>query len=110
MLETLTHSLREIVAGVAEICIPIVQLVGVFILMLSAIRGVIDYAQRKPHVGVTLAHGLALALEFMLGAEVLHIVLAHDWKELGVLGIGVIIHILMTLLLHQEVKEGKEKE
>ena len=59
MLETLTHFLQEIVAGVAEICIPIVQLVGVVILMLSAIRGVIDYAQRKPHVGVTLAHGLA---------------------------------------------------
>ena len=110
MLETLTHFLQEIVAGVAEVCIPLVQLVGVAVLMLSAIRGVIDYAQRKPHVGVTLAHGLALALEFMLGAEVLHIVLAHDWKELGVLGVGVIIHFLMTLLLHQEVKEGKEKE
>ena len=71
MLETLTHSLQAVVAGVAEVCIPLVQLVGVAVLMLSAIRGVIDYAQRKPHVGVTLAHGLALALEFMLGAEVL---------------------------------------
>ncbi len=108
-MEGMVHFLQELVAGIAELCIPLVQLVGIVILMVSAVRSVIDYVQRKPHVGVSLAHGLALALEFMLGAEVLHIVLAHDWKELGVLGIGVVIHIMMTLLLHQEVKEGKEK-
>ena len=49
------------------------------------------------------------ARRILLGAEVLHIVLAHDWKELGILGVGVVIHILLTMLLHKEVQEGKEK-
>ena len=101
--------LQTLVHVIAELCIPLVQLVGIVILMISAFKCTIAYTRKEPHVGVSLAHGLALALEFMLGAEVLHIVLAHDWKELGVLGIGVIIHILLTLLLHQEVKEGQEK-
>lgn len=101
--------LQELVTTLAEICIPLVQLVGVVILVISAAKCAVAYIRRKEHVGVELAHGLALALEFLLGAEVLHIVLAHDWKELGILGIGVIIHILLTFLLHQEVKEGKEK-
>ena len=101
--------LQGLVANLAELCIPLVQLVGVVILVISAAKSVAAYIRGKEHVGVELAHGLALALEFLLGAEVLHIVLAHDWKELGILGVGVVIHILLTLLLHQEVKEGKEK-
>ena len=109
-METLLGLLRWLVASCAELCIPLVQMVGIVILMISAVKCAAAYFRRERGVGVELAHGLALALEFMLGAEVLHIVLAHDWKELGVLGVGVIIHILLTLLLHQEVKEGKEKE
>ena len=101
--------LQRLVATLAELCIPLVQLVGVVILVISAAKSVVSYIRGKEHVGVELAHGLALALEFLLGAEVLHIVLAHDWKELGILGVGVVIHILLTLLLHKEVQEGKEK-
>ncbi|MCR4707210.1 MAG: DUF1622 domain-containing protein [Clostridiales bacterium] len=101
--------LQGLVAALAELCIPLVQLVGIVILVISAAKSVAAYVRGDEHVGVKLAHGLALALEFLLGAEVLHIVLAHDWKELGILGVGVVIHILLTMLLHKEVQEGKEK-
>ena len=101
--------LQGLVAGLAELCIPLVQLVGIVILVISAGKSVAAYVRGDEYVGVKLAHGLALALEFLLGAEVLHIVLAHDWKELGILGVGVVIHILLTMLLHKEVQEGKEK-
>ena len=108
-MEAVVHFLQSLVASIAKLCIPVVQLIGIVILVISAVQCTVGYFQKKDHVGVQLAHGLALALEFMLGAEVLHIVLAHDWKELGVLGIGVVIHILLTMLLHKEVKEGEEK-
>ena len=108
-MEAIIRFLQALVRNLAELCIPLVQLVGIVILMVSAVRATLAVLQKKEHVGVQLAHGLALALEFLLGGEVLHIVLAHDWKELGVLGMGVVIHILLTLLLLQEVKEGKEK-
>ena len=104
-MEAVIGFLETLVQRIAELCIPLVQLVGIVILMESAIRAAVAVLKRKERIGVQLAHGLALALEFMLGAEVLHIVLAHDWKELGVLGIGVVIHILLTVLLRQEVKE-----
>ena len=108
-MESLAHILQSAVSSIAEVCIPMVQLVGILILMFSAAKCTIAYVRKEKHVGVSLAHGLALALEFMLGAEVLHIVLAHDWKELGVLGIGVVIHVLLTLLLHKEVKDGQNE-
>lgn len=101
--------LQSLVTNLAELFIPLVQLVGVVILVISAGKSAAAYFRKEERVGVGLAHGLALALEFMLGAEVLHVVLAHDWKELGVLGVGVVIHILLTFLLHKEVKEGKEE-
>ena len=107
-MDTLIGLLREIVKVSAELCIPLGQMVGIVILMISAVKCAAAYFRGEQRIGAELAHGLALALEFLLGAEVLHIVLAHDWKELGILGIGVVIHILLTLLLHQEVKEGKE--
>ncbi len=108
-MNALIGFLQGLVRTLAEVSIPLVQLVGILVLIVSAARCAVGCLRREPRVGVTLAHGMALALEFMLGAEVLHIVLAHDWKELGVLGIGVVIHIMMTLLLHREVKEGKEE-
>ena len=108
-MEAMASALSSFVSQVAGLAIPIVQLFGIFILLVTATKCGFHYFRRQSYVGVELARGTALALEFMLGAEVLHIVNAHEWKELGVLGVGVIIHILLTILLHREVREGKEE-
>ena len=107
-METVTQALYSFVSAVAHLAIPIVQLFGIFILLVTAVKCGAGYFRRVPGIGAELARGTALALEFMLGAEVLHIVNAHDWRELGVLGMGVVIHFLLTILLHREVKEGEE--
>ena len=111
-MEMIIVSLRSLVAFAAELCIPLVQLAGILVLINSALQAILLYFRHRHGIGPILAHGLVLALEFMLAGEVLHIVLADDWKELGVLAVGVIVHILLTALLHYEAKakEGPEEE
>lgn len=108
-MQAVVSALQHLVAMLAEVCIPLVQLCGILILVNSAIKSAIGYVQRKEKVGAGLAHGLALGLEFLLGAEILHIVLADELEELWVLGVGIVIHVLLTMLLHWEVREGEKK-
>ena len=106
-MNAVSSALSAFVSGIAQLAIPLVQLYGIFVLLVTAVKCGYHYIRYRSPVNVELARGTALALEFMLGAEVLHIVNAHEWKELGVLGIGVVIHILLTVLLQHEVKEGE---
>ena len=55
-----------------------------------------------------LAEGIALALEFKMGGEVLRTVVVREWRELGILGAIIILRGLLTFLIHWEIKNEKE--
>ncbi len=100
------HALIELVRGLsaflAELCVPLVQLVAIVILLVSVVESVRGYIRGEKRVGAVLARGLSLSLEFLLAGELLHIVVADDWMDMLVLVMGVVIHILLTVLLHRE--------
>ena len=60
--------------------------------------------QRDSHVRLTLAKGIALALEFKLGGEVLRTVIVREWSELAILGAIIALRGALTLLIHWEIK------
>lgn len=103
-MEAVVSFLEELVKYTAEIGIRLVELAGIMVLMITAVQGIIGYFRRDPHERLKLAQGIALALEFKLGGEVLRTVLARDWNELGILGAVIALRGLLTLLLHWEIK------
>jgi uncharacterized membrane protein len=64
------------------------------------------------HIRLDLAEGIALALEFKLGGEVLRTVIVREWTELLILGAIIALRGALTLLIHWEisVEEKREKE
>ncbi len=87
-----------------EYGIIILEFIGVVIILGSAARALISMCQKKTNIRLDLAQGIALALEFKLGSEVLHTVIVREPKELIVVGAIVVLRAAMTFLIHWEIK------
>ena len=94
---------------VLEILIPLCELMGIFIVAVSAMSAFASYlyglfTKSSNDVKFKLANGLALSLEFKMAAEILKTVLVRDLNELLVLGAVIILRALLSLLIHIEMK------
>ena len=58
---------------------------------------------------MNLAQGIALALEFKMGGEVLRTVVVREWSELGILGAIIVLRAMLTFLIHWEIKNEKRE-
>lgn len=85
-------------------CIHILELIGVVIIMLSALRALYHYFRRTPGMRLKFAEGMALALEFKLGGEILRTVVARDWNEIAIVGAIIALRGFLTFLIHWEIK------
>ena len=96
MEEILHHLLHEVVTYSAMGF----EWIGVIIVAISGVRGVID---------LHLSQGMAVALQFMLCAEIVKLITIGDLTDIIlVLGI-VVLHIAITLLVAYELKHKKHE-
>lgn len=108
-MDTIVTFLEDVVKYTAEIGIRLVELAGIMVLLITAVQGIIQYFRHDSNVRLKLAEGIALALEFKLGGEVLRTVLARDWNELAILGAVIVLRGALTVLLHWEIKNEKRE-
>lgn len=108
-MDTIVTFLEDVVKYTAEIGIRLVELAGIMVLLITAVQGIIQYFRHDSNVRLKLAEGIALALEFKLGGEVLRTVLARDWNELAILGAVIALRGALTMLLHWEIKNEKRE-
>jgi len=102
------HSIEYVLEIVVESAVIVCNAIGIGILMHAIISSLIAHLKKDESVRLALAQGIALALEFKLGAEVLHTVTVRDWNELGILGAIVVLRAALAFLIHWEVKAEKE--
>ena len=81
----------------------LIEFIGVAVLMFSVIRAVVGLILKKDHVRLDLAEGIALALEFKMGGELLRTVIVRDWNELLILGAIILLRAALTFLIHWEI-------
>lgn len=101
--------LNEALAFFVEAAILLFEWVGVIVLVVAGIRGVINYVRHDPLTRLRLAQGLAMALEFKLGGEILHTVVARELKEIAVVGAIILLRAALTFLIHWEIKNEKDE-
>lgn len=105
MEEILHHLLHEIVTYAALGF----EWIGVIILAISGIRGVIELFKKNPDIDLHLSRGMAVALQFMLCAEIVKLITIGDLTDIIlVLGI-VVLHIAITVLVAFELKHKKHE-
>ena len=81
-----------------------IELVGTIVLVYAIVSAVIGLFKRQPHVRLKLAEGIALALEFKIGGELLRTVVVREWSELLILGAIILLRAALTFLIQWEIK------
>lgn len=111
-METVIEFLERIVRMAAQVGITLAELAGITILLITVGKAIVSYFRRDEHIRLALADGIALALEFKLGGEVLRTVIVREWTELLILGAIIALRGALTLLIHWEIRveEKREKE
>ena len=105
------YKLLEIVLRhVVDITILIFEFVGVFVIIISGLRGIWVYIKHNPSIRLNLATGMALGLEFKLGSEILRTVVVRDLSEIATVAAIIALRAALTFLIHWEIKIEKEDE
>ena len=101
----------EIFAKISEVfdiivnyLILVVEFIGIVILMYAIVSAVIGLCKRQSHTRLKLAEGIALALEFKMGGELLRTVIVREWNELLMLGAIILLRAALTFLIQWEIK------
>ena len=100
----------EIFDVVIQYAVLLIELVGVAVILVAVVRAVLGLIRRNPAVRLELAEGIALALEFKLGGELLRTLTVRDWEELLILGAVIILRAAMTFLIQWEIRIEKKNE
>ena len=108
MLELL-HSLEHILEIVVHYAIFMFTFIGVVIMIRTGLVAIWHFLKKEPHLALKLAEGMKLALEFKLGAEILHTVLISEPKELIIIGGIIVMRMALTWMIQWEIKKDKEE-
>ena len=96
--------------NLVQICTGVLELFGIIVLVSTAVSCFVQWIRNKRQlIRLNLAQGIALALEFKMGGEVLRTVVVREWSELGILGAIIVLRAMLTFLIHWEIKNEKRE-
>lgn len=103
--------LQFIEESFSPIVVHALELIGIFMIIFGSVKALIIFFKsgmdlNNSLVKITLGEALALSLEFKLGAEIIKTVIVRDLNELIILAFVVVLRIVLTLLIHWEVKQA----
>lgn len=82
----------------------LIELIGTIVLIYAVVSAIIGLFKHQKHVRLKLAEGIALALEFKIGGELLRTVIVRNWEELLILGAIILLRAALTFLIQWEIK------
>ena len=88
----------------------ILEAIGVFIILISAVISLIGLIQRRKKSMHAMVKGITTALSFLLGSEALKTIIAPDWRDIGMTCAILLMRAAMSLLIHWETKRELELE
>ena len=107
-MESLYLNAESLLRYVVEFSTLLLEFFGICILMYTGVKSFILWIRKDSSIRLELAQGIALALEFKLGGEVLRTVVVREWAELGILGAIIALRAALTFLIHWEIKNEEK--
>lgn len=104
-MEIIQTAFEQVVQG----AILLMELIGVVVMVISATKAVVGVLRRDEHVRLNLAEGIALALEFKLGGEVLRTLVVRSFDELAILGAVVLLRAAIAVLIQWGIKKEEAR-
>ena len=107
-MDIFLENTEHILTYTVEICTTLMEFFGIVILVFTAIKCFVGWIRHDSKLRLNLAQGIAIALEFKMGGEVLRTVVVREWTELGILGAIILLRGVLTFLIHWEIKNEEE--
>lgn len=101
----LMHQFETILNSMSGYIIIILEFMGVVIIAVSGVKGFYNYARHSPETKKVLAKGLAVALEFKMGSEIVRTVVVRQWEEIVTVAGIIILRASLAFLINWEIKE-----
>ena len=101
--------LHNIITKIVEYAIILFEFTGVLIIIISGVKAVISYIRKDTLTRLKLAQGMATALEFKLGSEILRTVIVRDLSEILIVAAIIALRAALTFLIHWEIKTENKK-
>ena len=114
IIKELTLQVSTITEGVAALIIAIAVLEGVFRTFLLILQSFspsdVSSHEAKEDVRLRLGRWLALALEFLLAADILRPAVAPSWSEIGQLAAIATIRTALNFFLQMEIDRAEVRK
>ncbi len=111
ILSTVSWPLNDVLHGylsaIATFFITILEFMGLIILVNTAFKSFLGWLKKDPRTHLNLAEGLAMALSFKLGGEILRTVVVRDMSEIIQVGAIIVLRGFLTRLIHWEIKNDE---
>ncbi|SDB21805.1 MULTISPECIES: DUF1622 domain-containing protein [unclassified Butyrivibrio] len=107
-MEELYLSAENLLRYIVEFSTLLLEFFGICILVYTGLKSFYLWIKKDGSIRLELAQGIALALEFKLGGEVLRTVVVREWAELGILGAIIALRATLTFLIHWEIKNEEK--
>ncbi len=109
-MENLLEILESNFTVLVEYLILFVEFVGVLVVVGAIIKGIIDAIKKDEHMRLNLVEGIALAMSFKIGGELLRTVVVRNWDEILLLGAVILLRAALTFYIQWEIRIEKKKK
>ena len=100
-INTVMHEGLEVLVNFFVI---VLEFMGLAVIAYTAVKAFFSWMKKDPRTRLNLAEGLAMALEFKLGGEILRTVVVRDMSEIMQVGAIIVLRAALTFLIHWEIK------
>ena len=109
-MENLLNVLEDNFTILVEYLILFVEFVGVLVVVGAIIKGIVDAIRKDEHMRLNLVEGIALAMSFKIGGELLRTVVVRNWDEILLLGAVILLRAALTFYIQWEIRIEKKKK
>ncbi len=81
-----------------------IEMISAGIICFTIVKSLVRLCQHKENVGLEVSEGIALALEFKLGSEVLRTLIVRAMDELLILGSIIVLMAALSVFIQWEIK------
>ena len=100
----INETMHETLAGLVNLFVILLEFMGLIVIAYTGRKAFIEWIKHDRQTRLHLAEGLAMALEFKLGGEILRTVVVRDMAEIMQVGAIILLRAALTFLIHWEIK------
>ncbi len=100
--------LHEWLSVMVNFFVIMLEFMGLVVIVYTAVKSFIGWMKKDPATRLNLAEGLAMALSFKLGGEILRTVVVRDMSEIMQVGAIIVLRAALTFLIHWEIKNEEQ--